>query len=928
MKRVAGQAGRAAVAIIHGAGMLVMTVVVVAMLALGALAYRLSLGDLEIPWAATRLANAVSGEDVEIHIGQAQLAWAGFKSGSRAPLFLQLGDIVVTNAGGALLATLPQAQLAFSLGALFAHQTPIYVDSQNAHVMGSNVPVSLLAGIRLAAGFTLASADLWVTLGAGQLGPPGYDEPLAGGKFLLSITPTDIRLDHAALTLTPFGHSTPVLLIAASAHKSGAWHGAVTLSAAAVQAADLPHYWPRLMVPTTRSWVMQNITSGTAEDARFTLGLSAPPHLATIHLDSAAGGFNADNATLIWLSGVQPLTGLNGKFALTDADDVDITAATGHLGGITVTNGKMHIAGVSQSDQLASLSIPVSGTVQDTFAVLNGRGLGLMKTVPPPIPAATGDMTGTVQVTLPLQNVTSTAAVKMKVATVLTNITLPLPLPGVTLRNGALTVDATLRNLSVKGDASLFGEPASLAAAVQFSGANGGGGTVIFDMKTTLSATSLKHFGWDNGSFIQGNMPVKVQVATKTASTGRVLVTADLTGAALALPVFGWTKPAGKPGSFSFAASINGSNFAGIQRIDSIDASAPGLAVETTTTGNAINLAYVRIGNTEGSGRIVPPSNAKAPWMITLRGNALDLSPVVNPPHLPIAAATNAGQPNVAQPAAARQRTTRPQPPSGFLWNANAHFDRLLLAKAPAPELSDFNFAGNGQGNFLFQGNATALVEGGKPVQLTVAAAPGYDAGNSETLRLQTGDGGTLLRALGAFEDLSGGDLDLTASFGVLVPTQGVTKITNFRLLNAPALGKILQAVTVLGIPEAASGPGLLFNRMVVPFSIDDQMMTLKEARAYSASLGFTASGTIDLDVGAYDIHGTVVPAYALNALPGKIPLIGRLFSPEKGGGLFAMRYTMKGPFSDPKVTVNPLSAFTPGFLRGIFGIGQKTQPK
>jgi len=928
MKRVAGQAGRAAVAVIHGAGMLVMTIVVVAMLALGALAYRLSLGDLEIPWAATRLANAVSGEDVEIHIGQAQLAWAGFKSGSRAPLFLQLDDIVVTNAGGALLAALPQAQLAFSLGALFAHQTPIYVSSQNAHVMGSNVPVSLLAGIRLAAGFTLASADLWVTLGAGQLGPPGYDEPLDSGKFLLSITPTDIRLDHAALTLTPFGHSAPVLLLAASAHKSSTWHGTVTLSAAAVQAADLQHYWPEQMVPVTRDWVMQNITSGTAEDARFTLGLSAPPHLATIHLDSAAGGFNADNATLIWMAGVQPLTGLNGKFALTDLDDIDITAATGHLGGITVTNGKMHIAGVSKPNQLASLSIPVSGTVQDAFAVLNGQGLGLMKTVPPPIPAATGDMTGTVQVTLPLQQVASVADVKMKVATVLKNVTLPLPLPGVTLRNGALSVDASLQNLSVKGEASLFGEPAHLASAVQFSGANGGGGTVIFDMKTTLNATSLKQFGWDSGGFVQGDMPVKVHVATRTAGSGRVLVSADLTGAALAVPVFGWTKPAGKPGSFGFAASIDGNDFAGIQRIDSIDAHAPGLDVETTTTGNAIDLTYVQIGSTEGSGRIVPPANPKAPWMITLRGNALDLSPLVNPPHPPGAVPPNAAEPNVAQPATARHRATRPQPPSGFLWNASAHFDRLLLAKAPAPELSDFDFAGSGQGDFLFQGNATAAVDGGKPVQLTVAAAPGFDAGNSETLRLQTGDGGTLLRALGAFEDLSGGDLDLSASFGVLVPTQGITKITNFRLLNAPALGKILQALTVLGIPEAASGPGLLFNRMVVPFSIDDPIMTLKEARAYSASLGFTASGTIDLDVGAYDIHGTVVPAYALNALPGKIPLIGRLFSPEKGGGLFAMRYTMKGPFSDPKVTVNPLSALTPGFLRGIFGIGQKAQPK
>jgi hypothetical protein len=70
------------------------------------------------------------------------------------------------------------------------------------------------------------------------------------------------------------------------------------------------------------------------------------------------------------------------------------------------------------------------------------------------------------------------------------------------------------------------------------------------------------------------------------------------------------------------------------------------------------------------------------------------------------------------------------------------------------------------------------------------------------------------------------------------------------------------------------------------------------------------------------------VPAYALNTLPGRIPIIGRLFSPEKGGGLFAMRYSMTGPFTNPKVKINPLSALTPGFLRGIFSIGEKPQPK
>ena len=69
------------------------------------------------------------------------------------------------------------------------------------------------------------------------------------------------------------------------------------------------------------------------------------------------------------------------------------------------------------------------------------------------------------------------------------------------------------------------------------------------------------------------------------------------------------------------------------------------------------------------------------------------------------------------------------------------------------------------------------------------------------------------------------------------------------------------------------------------------------------------------------DIEGTIVPAYMFNALLGNIPILGRLFSPEQGGGLFAATYKVQGPLADPAVTVNPLAALTPGFLRGLFGI-------
>jgi hypothetical protein len=100
---------------------------------------------------------------------------------------------------------------------------------------------------------------------------------------------------------------------------------------------------------------------------------------------------------------------------------------------------------------------------------------------------------------------------------------------------------------------------------------------------------------------------------------------------------------------------------------------------------------------------------------------------------------------------------------------------------------------------------------------------------------------------------------------------------------------------------------------------------------AENSSLGLTAKGRIAMGQGPSEVEGTIVPAYFFNALPGKLPLIGKLFSPEKGGGVFAWRYSVTGPIGNPDVGINPVSALTPGFLRGLFGIfqsrGQPAKP-
>ena len=196
------------------------------------------------------------------------------------------------------------------------------------------------------------------------------------------------------------------------------------------------------------------------------------------------------------------------------------------------------------------------------------------------------------------------------------------------------------------------------------------------------------------------------------------------------------------------------------------------------------------------------------------------------------------------------------------------------------------------------------------------------------SLTITAQDAGALLLALDVMEDMRGGRMSLTGTYDDSRPDHllsGTAEVAEFGMRNAPALGKLLQAITVIGAVEALSGPDLRFTRLVAPFRYTPDAIELADARAFSTSLGMTAKGRIDLRRRLFDIQGTVVPAYFLNSLLGRVPLLGKLVSPETGGGLFAMSYGVKGPFADPAVWVNPLSGLTPGFLRGLFGAFEGT---
>jgi hypothetical protein len=170
-------------------------------------------------------------------------------------------------------------------------------------------------------------------------------------------------------------------------------------------------------------------------------------------------------------------------------------------------------------------------------------------------------------------------------------------------------------------------------------------------------------------------------------------------------------------------------------------------------------------------------------------------------------------------------------------------------------------------------------------------------------------------------DDISGGKLILSAvRQGSKSDSlwRGKLGISNFVLVKAPFMVRLMTMASLTGISNMVDGKGVAFSRLDMPFTFASQRLKIMDARAVGSELGITGEGLIDLDAKKVDLDGTVVPAYTINSILGNIPVLGAVFTGSKGSGIFAATYTIKGDFEKIQIDVNPLAALAPGFLRNL----------
>jgi len=203
-------------------------------------------------------------------------------------------------------------------------------------------------------------------------------------------------------------------------------------------------------------------------------------------------------------------------------------------------------------------------------------------------------------------------------------------------------------------------------------------------------------------------------------------------------------------------------------------------------------------------------------------------------------------------------------------------------------------------------------------------------AGASRQFLLTSNDAGSMLKALDITDRMTKGTFELRGEYDdKLVPPQLNARllINNFTLKNSQILGRILSIGSLTGLTNALTGSGIAFDKLSANIASRSGVITIDKGMAQGTALGITVAGTVNTAASVFGLKGVVAPAYALNSMLGKIPVIGFIAGGE-GEGLIAFNYWVKGPFEDPDVGVNPLSGLTPGFLRGIFGIFEEGDKK
>jgi hypothetical protein len=675
--------------------------------------------------------------------------------------------------------------------------------------------------------------------------------------------------------------------------------GTVTIRDVATD--ELRWLWPHGVGENARLWVTENLTGGRILETKVDFALARRETAGgsdTWAVGRVAGKLRFNGVAVNYLNPMPKVLGVDGD-ATFNASRFDITLTSGGLGNLKVGANKIALYALDTDVEMASIDVAIGGPLREQLALVDNPPLGYLKKIDLKAEDFSGEAATRLQLKFPLAKNLKVDQIDVVATADAKDVGQRKAALGQDVADGQLNVRVDRQGLDVSGRVKLGPTPATVEIRRNFAD----NAPVVARTRArgrVASAADRAAFGFDTLPYIDGPTTLALDYVELRGGRSELTLDASLDEATISIAQLDWAKPPGSAATARLAMGLSQGKLTSITKFTATagDPAAGGLTAEGRidfaadgATFARADVATLKTGLTDMRGKIT--RLATGGLGVDVAGPSFNVGPFLHD-----------------------------STPSGERMPLDLRVDVDRLYFASDRWLDRLRFEGKRSRERWETAELTAQT--GDELRLTNQVAltlQRFDNG-SQALQARAEDAGAFLKALDISPNIAGGRLEVSAATDEKRPRRplaGHLHMSEHRIIHAPVLARVLSVALLTGIVDSLTGEGIRFSRLDAAFVYGDPIIEISDAIASGPALGVTARGRLDLDAETIELDGTIVPANAINGLLGRIPVFGDILI-GRGGGLFAVNYSLSGPMAEPKVSVNPLSALAPGILRNLFG--------
>lgn len=663
----------------------------------------------------------------------------------------------------------------------------------------------------------------------------------------------------------------------------------------------LMRIWPIGVAMGARDWIEDRVAAATIDNISFVMDL--PPGAvgkdAGMPDEAMALSFDVRKATAYFVKAMTPLTQGTGS-GVVRGNSFSLDVPHARVGDAVISNGEVEFPIFIPKWQPTYIRFTASGKSEVLLGVMDEDPMSLLSKVQLSPEQFSGEARASVEIMRPNKRDAAPEEYRYSGTATFEKMSITDLIGDVELSNAEGTVDLKARSLTVKADGKLSDAPINIVWNKNFFKQDGPSDIAVAGV---IDSSTGDLFGIPSRQLLRGPIAFTAHAVGELGAIETLNIDADLSGAALTIDALGWRKPADIPADGDIQISFTPD----VVSIDKIHIVGGGVEID-----GKMSFAQGGVLQTVDMPRffladaadlsLTAAREASGALAITATGDFLNgaamAEQIVNGTATPVNNDTS------------------------FDWgqgiSLSARFDRMLMRRGV--EYRGASLELRRDANQLQALDFSAFDQTSAPLTVSMTLT-GADEGPQRVINARSGAIGGLLAGVFGVSSVSGGD----GSMEISLPSagqkgfSGVLEARDLQVVEAPLLARIFSAGSLDGLVNLLNGEGINLSYAYGEFDFADKVLSVRNMRATGPSVGITAEGAMAVGQGGeVSLVGAVAPIYQLNSVLGNAPIIGEILVGKKGEGIVALSYSISGDAAAPTVSVNPLSALTPGIFRRL----------